>query len=161
MDEYAVAVGESITTVFSTMLALDVFVGEPQHMKEQKAATHDVSGIISFSGDLVGTMALCFSSEMAIKIVKSFTGMDVKPGDDDFADAIGELANMAAGSAKSRFERNISLSCPSVVIGSGHQIHPRRDFTEFTVPCECAGGSFDIEVSIKDNAAQGQAEKAA
>jgi chemotaxis protein CheX len=139
---------ESIQSVFSTMLGLDVSVGEiePVGISED----HDVSGIIGLSGDVTGNAALCFSAETAGKIIESFVGMEMDPGSEDFADAIGELANMVAGSAKAMYDGlHVSLSCPSVVVGLNHKIRSQKELPAVKVPCDCAHGSFFIEVTLK------------
>lgn len=139
---------ESIQSVFSTMLGLDVSVGEIEPIGDSE--DHDVSGIIGLSGDVTGNAALCFSAEVAGKIIESFVGMPMDPASEDFADAIGELANMVAGSAKAMYDGlHVSLTCPSVVVGANHKIRSQREIPAVKVPCECAHGSFFIEITLK------------
>ena len=146
---------ESIQSVFSTMLALDVTVGDVEPVGESE--DHDVSGIIGLSGDVTGNAALCFKSETASKIVESFVGMAMDPGSEDFSDAIGELANMVAGSAKAMYDGlHVSLTCPSVVVGLNHKVRSQREIPAVKVPCQCAHGSFFIEVSLKRTTGEAQ-----
>ncbi|MCA9726179.1 MAG: chemotaxis protein CheX [Candidatus Eisenbacteria bacterium] len=153
MEElYVLAFRDAISTVFSTMLSVEVQVGDPV---ASRANGYDVSGIISFSGEMVGAAALCFEAGTAKNLVKSFTGMEIATDDPDFADAIGELANMVGGNAKSRFDgKNVNLSCPSVVIGNGHQIHQRKDMPLVNLPCTCSAGSFSVEVTLKESGSE-------
>ena len=139
---------DAIQSVFSTMLALDVSVGdmEPVGVSED----HDVSSIVGLSGDVTGNAALCFSSEVAGKIVESFGGMPMDPAGEDFSDAVGELANMVAGSAKAMYDgMRVSLTCPSVVLGANHKIRSQREVPAVKIPCTCTHGSFFIEVTLK------------
>ena len=140
---------KSIRNVFKTMLSVDVTVGKP-HVKEGDAARPDVSGVIGFSGDASGSVVLSFSSEVALKIASTFAGIEMQIDHDDFADAIGELANMVAGGAKSEFEGlSVSISLPSVIIGAGHRVSRSVCYPRLVIPCETSLGSFVVEVSTK------------
>lgn len=140
----------SITNVFETMLQLPVQVKAPV-LKQQPQPSHDVSGIIGMSGDVEGTVILCFPTAVAERTVGVFTGEELKSDHEDFADAIGELANMVSGGAKAQFQgKNVSITTPSVVIGAEHTVFGRKDFVCVQIPCECDLGEFMLEVSIKN-----------
>lgn len=144
----------SVRNVFSTMLQLDVAVGEPASIGDKGASDH-VAGIIKFSGDLVGNFVLRFPIGTAERIVSLFTGEAITSDHDDFADAIGELVSMVAGSARADFEgRDVSISCPSVVIGEGDPIEQPRNFPCVAIPCQSAYGVFIIEICIQDGVAE-------
>jgi len=68
---------------------------------------------------------------------------------DDFADAIGELANMIAGSAKKDLGHTASISVPNVVIGGGHIIARLSEVPCLVIPCRTPVGNFAVEVNIK------------
>ena len=138
----------SIQEVLATMASITVKVGTPT-LKTDPAPSYDVSGIIGFSGDFVGSMVLSFHQQTAAKIILGFTGSEIAPDSPDFADAIGELANMIAGSAKKAFTGNTSITVPSVIIGSGHVLARFHDMPCIIIPCESAAGAFAVEVSIK------------
>jgi chemotaxis protein CheX len=139
----------AIKNVFKTMLNLDVQFGKPQ-VKTQETMSHDVSGIIGLSGEVVGAVIVSFPKLSAVKIASTFAGINLSDADDDFADAIGELANMIAGNAKKDLEGlNIMISTPSVVIGSGHQVKSTKVFPRLIIPCSCVMGSFVVEVGMK------------
>jgi chemotaxis protein CheX len=145
----------AIKNVFKTMLNMEMQFGKP-HIKTQEEATHDVSGIIGLSGDIVGAVIVSFPKLAAIKIASAFAGTSLTEADDDFADAIGELANMIAGNAKKDFEgMNVSISTPSVVLGSGHQVKSTKMIPRLVLPCSCHAGSFVVEVGMRKNNGQG------
>jgi chemotaxis protein CheX len=119
---YIVPFITSIQNVFSTMLQLPVEIGEPT-VKPDGQPTFDVSGIIGMSGDVTGTIILSFPRETAERVVQLFAGMSMSADSADFADAIGELVNMVSGNAKALFPtKSVSISCPSVVVGTGHKV---------------------------------------
>lgn len=138
----------AIKNVFKTMLNMDTQFGKP-HVKTADEISHDVSGIIGLSGDVVGAVIVSFPKLSAIKIASMFSGIALSDADEDFTDAIGELANMIAGNAKKDIEGlNISITTPSVVIGSGHQVKSTRQIPKLVIPCSCPAGSFIVEVGM-------------
>ena len=141
---------KSIQNVFSTMLQLQVNVLEPK-IKAEATCTYDVTGIIGLSGDVVGSVVLSFPTGTAERVVSLFTGMELNADSDDFSDAIGELVNMVSGNAKGMFEnRDVSISCPSVVLGVGHKIASPKDVPCIVIPCDTDCGEFVIEIMIDD-----------
>lgn len=144
---------QSIQNVFATMLQLPVQVGEPR-VKSSKDASFDISGIIGMSGDLVGSVVLSFPTATAERVVALFTGREMKADSPDFPDAVGELVNMITGGAKVRFEnRKVSISCPSVVVGSNHVVAPMKDAPCIVIPCNTDCGELVIEVTMQDRKA--------
>ncbi|MGF1635422.1 MAG: chemotaxis protein CheX [Phycisphaerae bacterium] len=138
----------AVRNVFKTMVHVETRIERP-HVKGCPAATYDVSGIIGFSGDLIGSVVVSFQTSAAIKLVESFAGIVYEADDPDFADAIGELANMVAGAAKKDLGVNSSISTPSVVLGTGHSVARLSDVPCLVVPCRTDVGDFAVEISIK------------
>jgi len=143
---------QSIQNVFTTMLHVPVTIKAPT-IKTSRSASFDVSGIIGMSGDVVGSVVLSFPKPTAEKLVASFCGMDLPADSPDFADAIGELVNMVSGCAKGMFvDKDVSISCPSVVIGADHSINVRSDTPCISIPCTTDCGDLAIEIAIKESA---------
>lgn len=141
---------QSIQNVFSTMLQLPVTVNAPR-IKETDSPSFDVSGIIGMSGDAAGSVVLSFPKETAERVVSLFCGSPLAVGTADFADAVGELVNMVSGGAKALFpNKKVSISCPSVVIGTGHSIARQSDTPCIVIPCTTDCGDLVIELSIQD-----------
>jgi chemotaxis protein CheX len=141
----------SIQNVFGTMFELPIEISEPTIDPE---STHgaDVSGIIGVSGALVGTIVLSMPISTARAFVDHSTGQHAEIGSHDFADTIGELVNMISGCAKAAFGHDdVSISCPSVVIGSGHIIAHQSGVPRVMIPCETACGVISIELSLRES----------
>ena len=139
----------SIKRVFETMVKVKVCIGKPV-VRHDACASADVSGIIGFSGDAVGCVVLSFPKSVACSIASQFAGTEIDENHPDFADAVGELANMVAGGAKIDFEgMNISISLPSVVIGREHKISQSKLFPRVVVPCECELGAIFVEIGME------------
>jgi chemotaxis protein CheX len=118
-------------------------------LKNETSPPHDVSGIIGFSGGVVGSMVIGLSKDVASRIVAAFSGTGHHIDSPDFADAIGELANMIAGSAKKNMGVVASISVPTVVVGPAHHTMRLSGVPCVIIPCKTPHGDFDVEVNIK------------
>jgi chemotaxis protein CheX len=118
-------------------------------LKQSPGAEYDYSGIISFSGTIVGTVVVSFTQDVAVKLVAAFVGCDIPADTADFSDAIGELTNLIVGAAKTGLGANATISVPSVVMGRGHIVARPSDIPCVVVPCKTGAGEFAVEVSIK------------
>jgi len=143
----------SVKQVFETMVNTDVEVGKP-YVKQETTAVADVSGIIGFSGEAAGRVVLSFPIDVACSIASSFAGIDIDQDHPDFTDAVGELANMVAGSAKREFHGcDISISLPSVIIGKEHVVSNSKTFPCIIIPCKTNLGPVYVDVGMKMNKA--------
>lgn len=148
---YVMPFVESTRTVFSTMIGLEVTCQQPVLQCTIPSAKSDVSGIIGLSGDVMGVVVLCLPMDSALRIVEKFTGEAFAPDSEDFGDAIGEVVNMISGAAKAKFEgKSVNISCPSVVVGAGHQVKQMSDAACLQIPCETECGPFAVEVCMKE-----------
>ena len=148
---------ESVSNVFETMLQLPVTTGEPA-IRPHDTPPADVSGIIGMTGDVDGSIVLGFPVATAERAVAVFTGMEIPADHEDFADAVGELVNMVTGNAKAKFTgKKAAISCPSVVVGSGHSVFGRKDVKCVRIPCECDLGEFYVDIAIREVAEQAAA----
>jgi len=138
----------AVRSVFSTMVGVQTTVQRP-HLKIQPCPTYDVSSIIGFSGDLTGCVVVSFQKDAAIKLVSAFAGNPIDPNSPDFADAVGELANMIAGNAKKYLGNCASITVPSVIIGTGHTIARLSGVPCIVIPCTTPVGDFAVEVNVK------------
>jgi chemotaxis protein CheX len=140
----------STSNVCSTMLKLQPKIGKP-HLKDDAKTSYDVSGIIGFSGEIVGSVVISFQLETARQLVNAMAGMEVEPKSADFVDAIGELANMIIGSAKKDLGLLANISVPTVIIGHDHIVGRLSGVPCVVIPCESSAGAFAVEVNIKPN----------
>jgi chemotaxis protein CheX len=142
--------------VFSTMLQAPPSFGEVSEGSDMRS-DFDISGIIGLSGDVVGSVALSLPWKTAERCVNAFTGAE-DPPDEDVCDAIGELANMIAGSAKSEIEgRSIAISCPSVVRGKELSVSRPRATPCVRIPCSSKLGDFELLLCLQEVAKSSRA----
>ncbi|MFQ5462748.1 MAG: chemotaxis protein CheX [Phycisphaerae bacterium] len=139
---------EAVQNLFKTMLSTGITVNKPQ-LKGKDTPLCDITAIIGFSGDATGSAALCFANEAAVAIAGKFAGAELSVDDPDFADALGELANMVAGQAKSKIhDMNISISLPQVIAGANQRILKSGHNPVLVLPCDSPLGRFTIEVAM-------------
>jgi chemotaxis protein CheX len=139
----------SVRNVFATMVRVEAVVERPM-LKQHPASSYDISGIIGFSGEIVGSVVVSFTRQAGEALVEAFAGVRLAMGTPDFADAIGELANMIAGSAKKDLGATANITVPNVVIGAGHQIARLSDVPCLVIPCRTSVGNFAVEVNVKN-----------
>jgi chemotaxis protein CheX len=138
----------AVKNVFDTMIELPFKLGKPT-LKKDNLPEHDVSGIIGLSGNVTGCVVINMSKEVAFLLVGSLIGTEVTALDEDCTDAIGEIANMIAGNAKTDFPgTGNSISVPSVVVGK-HQVSYPSGIPIISIPCLTDKGELFIEIAIK------------
>jgi chemotaxis protein CheX len=158
--QYVNSFVRSITHVFETMVHTKVHVGNP-FVKSDSNALTDIAGVIGVSGDVTGCVVLSFPETAAKKVVSAFAGVELDRHDPDFADAIGELANMVAGNAKKELiGMNVSVSLPSVIIDRQHAVSYSPSVPRVIIPCETAFGLLYVEIGLTATT-QGSASKSA
>ncbi len=139
----------AVQHVFTTMLKTEIIISKP-YLKSGDDRNTDVSAIIGFTGGAIGSVALCFPMRSAIATASKFAGVELNKNDADFADALGELANMVAGQAKAKLHGlRISISLPRVVVGEKINILDSKLQPVLGLPCDSALGRFTVEVMMK------------
>jgi chemotaxis protein CheX len=138
----------STMNVFTTMVKIKPVIATPR-LKDDSGTTYDVSGVIGFSGEVIGSVVISFQMETARQMVNALVGGEVEPGSPDFVDAVGEVANMIAGNAKKDLGVVANIAVPTVVIGPGHTIGRMREVPCVLIPCTTSVGDFAVEVNIK------------
>jgi chemotaxis protein CheX len=138
----------SLANAFRTMLGCEVTRGNLR-LKDGSSGLHEISGIIGLSGKAVGMVVLSLSEDVALKAASTMLMTETTEINDDVIDAVGELANMVAGAAKAELEEyDLSVSLPSVVTGSNHEIRFPSNVTPICIPYETPWGPLTLEVGL-------------
>ena len=138
----------AIKNVFNTMLGTEILISKPR-LKEPDEHFADVTAIIGFSGEATGSVAICFPIKTGVNTASKFVDSPVTQSDPEFADALGELANMVAGQAKSKLEGfDVNISLPRVVSGHGLQLLNSKTTPVLVLPCDSSLGRFSTEVTM-------------
>ncbi len=141
----------AVQDVFDTMIDLPFKLGKPA-IKNDNIASHEISGIIGLSGDVDGCVVISISKEVAYQLASTLLDEEITEINADCTDAIGEVANMIAGNAKSEFpnEENVTISVPSVIIGQ-HRVAYPSGIRIISIPCKASDGEIVIDVALKMN----------
>lgn len=137
--------------VLSTMASIDPVPGKP-FAKKGSAATGDISAIVGLTGNKSGSIALSFSKNCAIAILKKMLGDDIQDLLQDVMDTVGELTNMISGQARAQLSQvglNLTASTPTIVMGDNHRIEHMTSCTIIVIPFTTPHGNFWVEFSFE------------
>lgn len=139
----------AVKRIFETMIMVPFSLGKPE-LKKGSEVPHEISSIIGLSGSVSGCVVISLSREVAFQLVASLIGEEVNELDEVCTDAIGEIANMVAGNAKTDFPiDDTSISVPSVVVGK-HKVTYPSGIPIITIPCNTDRGEMIIEIALKE-----------
>ncbi len=140
----------AVKRLFNTMIDVPFKLGKPS-LKKGNVPAHEISSIIGLSGTVTGCVVINLSKEIALQLVSALIGEEVSELDDDCTDAVGEIANMIAGNAKTDFpSAGTSISVPSVVVGK-HKVSYPSGLPIIAIPCITDKGELVIEIALKEN----------
>jgi len=137
----------SCRQVFDTMVHVRIKLGKP-YLRTHGGTQFMVSAVLGLGGAVTGCVVLRFSAGVAMGLASGLAKSPIVALDDDCVDALGEIANMVAGSAKKELPGGLTtLSVPSVVLGD-HRINYPSGTPIIIIPCETELGEFIIEVAL-------------
>ena len=150
---------KSASDAFETMAFTPVTCGEPVLIGEDSpsgsiSGTIGLTGAIKLSGDnFCASVSILLPGELAEKIFRSMMMMEADDpiAEDELRDAIGELANMAAGGAKAPLQEqgvDFMISLPTVVVGQNHHVTSPASASSYAIPLVTEHGTMNLEVSI-------------
>ncbi|MHC5111137.1 MAG: chemotaxis protein CheX [Planctomycetota bacterium] len=140
-----------LSTLFESHLGEALQTGEASINKTNRPA-HELSGVITFTGTLIGRAVLNLPPEVAEKVTRSYLGLDLLP-EGAVEDCIAELVNVIVGRAKSYLPQySIVISPAMVVHGVDYEISTRKFSQSFSIPCQCSHGPLQFDVSMIDRA---------
>ena len=145
------SISQATQEIFQTMLMMEASPGQAG-TERNKGFIDSISAIVGMAGTNKGMLAIHIPEATALVITSSFLMMEVTEVDDDVKDAIGELANMVAGSIKADLTeqgQEFKLSIPSVVCGAEYEIDCLTDSDGVCMPFSIEGGEFLVEFHLQ------------
>lgn len=142
---------ESTKSTFEIALQKQVQQKEV-YLKKNDAMFGDVSGTIHVSGVHNGAVSISLPGEFAIHCIRDLIGEDpdMPLTQSVFQDGVGELLNLIASGAKTKFEIaqiNLNLSEATVLSGRGHQLpHAEGSSTTSVIFATESGEQFSLDV---------------
>ncbi len=124
-DELVRLLISDIREVFSTMVGMEDLLHLPTLIDPMTHFEECVTAMIGLAGSYSGMVNVHTPQSLALRITSSMLGMDIEELNEDVSDALGEIANMIAGSFKQHLTRRgaeTRISTPSVVTGSNYDV---------------------------------------
>lgn len=137
----------AVNNLFQTMLALPIEVRQPS-LNKNANPSYDVCGVIDVSGEVNGRVVVSMPKQLAIVLASELLGDTIEALDEDCIDAVGEIANMISGNAKTDFPGGASaISVPQVVVGKEKVTYPAAT-PIICIPCATEQGLLHIDVAL-------------
>jgi chemotaxis protein CheX len=114
-----------VKNVFNSMAGMDHLLHLSLPADPASTFTDCISALVGLAGTYNGLVSLHVPSNFAHKVAAQMLDT-AHPGEEEVEDALGELANILAGSFKQHLSAgslDIRLSTPSVVSGKQYAIH--------------------------------------
>lgn len=150
---------ESTGQVIRTMVKVPITLGKPRlrERNAQPSKVYRVAVTIELSGRISGLVVISLSTPVALALAGGLMGEVPKALNADCCDAIAELTNMIAGSAKQQLSAGagdgaapLSLSLPVVRVPD--DVRYPADLHFICIPVDCPNGHFLIEVGLRSQA---------
>ncbi len=122
-------------------------------VKEDLITTYDISAIIGLTGDTSGSIILSFPKPLACRIASNMLMEEIGDLNQAVEDAVGEIGNIVVGDARRILIQDgfsLSISVPTVVVGTGHKISRSGDVPCIAIPFNTPFGEFEVNVGLKD-----------
>lgn len=101
-----------------------------EELNEEICKDGVITSVISMMGDVEWSIFIGLPRNTAVAIAEGFAGFEIPFESDDMGDAIGEVANILAGSVKNILDKrgvHVEISLPSVFRADGLHILKQRD----------------------------------
>lgn len=149
---HAENIADATREIFSSMVMLEV-TPKAETKRTCPDFINSISGMVGLAGSIKGNLSIHLPSPLAITVTTAFLGMEVDSIGEDVCDAIGELANMLAGSVKTSLDptgSDIKLSMPSTVYGEKYSLDCSDCGISVLVPFDLDGTEFSVELQLMD-----------
>jgi chemotaxis protein CheX len=153
MEFLSALMTHSVNEVFTSMLSLQVAVGEARIKTSIDQQTDGVVALVGLTGEWTGTGVLCCSAPSACRIAGHFLMTDYPEVNDDVLDAAGEITNMVIGGFKNALADKVGplgMSIPAIVYGQKMRTSSKggsHDWMSF--PFQADGNDFEFLVRLQ------------
>lgn len=148
------ALTDSANDVFKTMISIQIKATQP-FSRQGLESLSDITGVISLTGDIMGSVILSMDDQMAQMAVSKMLGDEVS-NHQEVIDGVGEIANMVVGMAKTELSNlscDFEISVPVMIIGKGAKVKhlAEGEGCLTTIPFDTELGSiFHLELYAKE-----------
>ena len=143
-----------VKEVFSTMVGMENLLHLPSQIEPITHFEDCVTAMVGMAGTFSGLTSIHTPQRLALQITSSMLGMEVTEMDDDVSDALGEIANMIAGSFKMHLTKGgieIRISTPSVVTGTDYVISAGNALDTITLRFATDEDWFIVSITLQND----------
>ena len=143
-----------VQDVFTTMVGVEDLLHLPLQVDPRNHFSDCTTAMVGFAGLFNGLVSLHVPNKLALSFTSSMIGMEVTELNDDVSDALGEIANMIAGSFKHHLSKDgheVRLSTPSVITGKDYMISSGSLADTLTLLFDSSDEWFLISVVVEMN----------
>ena len=144
------AIKNAAKDLFETMIHLPLSSGEVH--QDFSKIKKEITAMIGCAGENRGIMSLFLPERTAFKCVGAMLGMEVNEFDSCINDAVGEMANMIFGGAKTElYEKkiNFNISTPTVIVGSEYSVYSGDTSNQTVILFNLGDDKFFISFCLK------------
>jgi chemotaxis protein CheX len=141
-----------VQEIFTTMVGVEDVMHLPISVNPETHFINCVTPMVGFAGLFNGLVSLHIPQSLALSFTSRMIGMEVTDLNEDVNDALGEIANMIAGSFKHHLAKDgheVRLSTPSVVTGNDYSIASGSLDDTITLLYDSNGDWFMISIVIE------------
>lgn len=143
---------EAVHSVFDTMLHTQP-TRQPVKISDGNGTGNgaELTTLVGITGQLHGVVVLRFPSRTALTLAGRMLGNTLDAVDSGVIDAVSEIVNMVAGSAKSKFDLDppLQLGLPTVVEGKEYRVNYPSKSMWLEVPFQSDAGQFSMELTFE------------
>jgi chemotaxis protein CheX len=151
MSDFISYVTKGAEVTYQKMLNENLSLGDHTETITGIINVREVTALIGFNGEMVGSMLISMSEDSAQKSISKFLGYEVTEVDDDVLDGVEEIVNIIAGIAAARFPKKTGLGLPTVLVGEKQRIHGSADTPWVLTTMKTENlGEFTIGVTLKE-----------
>ncbi|HXE97187.1 MAG TPA: chemotaxis protein CheX [Dongiaceae bacterium] len=144
---------KDVQDVFVNMVGVEDLMHLPIQIDVTTHFQECLTAMVGLAGAYNGLVSVHLPWQLAISFTSSMLGMEVTEIDDDVNDAMGEIANMVAGSFKQHLSKggsDIQLSTPSVVNGADYFVSSGHSVENITLKFATDAEWFMVAITIED-----------
>ncbi len=152
-DELIKSLIKDVQEVFINMVGVEDLMHLPIQVDVTTHFKECLTAMVGLAGTYNGLVSVHIPWPLAISFTSLMLGMEVTEIDDDVNDAMGEIANMVAGSFKQHLSKggsDIQHSTPSVVNGSDYVVSTGNGLENITLKFATDVEWFMVALSIED-----------
>lgn len=144
---------KDVREVFANMVGVEDLMHLPIQIDVTTHFKECLTAMVGLAGTYNGLVSVHLPWSLAISFTSLMLGMEVTEINDDVNDAMGEIANMVAGSFKQHLSKggsDIHLSTPSVVNGADYFVSSGHSLENITLKFATDEEWFMVAVTIEE-----------